>query len=70
MYDNCGALQDTIQILRAQPGQDAQGNAITTWMLIAETKAQARDLSGREFFANANHQAENVMNFKIRWRTV
>lgn len=42
MYDNCGALQDTIQILRAQPGQDAQGNAITTWMLIAETKAQAR----------------------------
>ena len=69
MYDNCGALQDTIQILRAQPGQDAQGNATTTWALIAETKAQARDLSGREFFANANHQAENVMNFKIRWRT-
>lgn len=69
MYDNCGALQDTIQILRAQPGQDAQGNAITTWMLIAETKAQARDLTGREFFANANHQTENVMNFKIRWRT-
>lgn len=68
MIDNCGQLQDSIEILRPQQSQDSQGNAITTWQLVAETMAQARDLSGREFFAAAQHQMENVMNFKIRWR--
>ncbi len=68
MIDNCGELQDPIQILAPQQSQDSQGNAITTWHVVAETMAQARDLSGQEFFSAAQHQMKNVMNFKIRWR--
>lgn len=69
MYDNCGELKDRIALLTRRTGQDSQGNATESWDELASVYAQARDLSGREFFAAAQHQMENVMNFKIRWRT-
>ncbi len=69
MKDNCGELRDPIQLLAPISSQDAQGNTVRRWQVVAETKAQARDLSGREFFAAAQHQMENIMNFKIRWRS-
>lgn len=67
-YDNCGTLRDAIELWSPEAGIDSQGNACTTWQLTAAIHAEARDLSGREFFAAAAHQLENVMQFKIRWR--
>lgn len=69
MRDNCGLLRDRIQLLSPVSGQDDQGNTVRRWQVAAETMAQARDLSGREFYAAAQHQMENIMNFKIRWRS-
>ena len=68
MYDNCGALRDRITLLTPQRSRDAQGNAVRTWAVLCETMAQARDQSGREFFAAAQHQTEKVKIFKVRWR--
>lgn len=68
MHDNCGELRDPIKLLIREAGQDIEGNATETWRECASLMSQARDLSGREFFAASVHQMENVMAFKIRWR--
>lgn len=68
MYDNCGELRDAICILAPERGQDSQGNATSKWTVLAQTMAQARDRSGREFYSGAQVQTEKVKDFKIRWR--
>ncbi len=68
MLDQCGQLQDPIEILTPRKGEDGQGNATAEWDTLAETYAQARDVGGSALYTAAAHQIRNLMDFKIRWR--
>lgn len=68
MYDNCGELREDITLLLPVTGQDSQGNATHGWEVLTRTRAQVRDVGGREYYAAATTQSEKRKDIKIRWR--
>lgn len=66
---NVGVFRHAIQLQKRTTVKDERGNAISSWETVAQTFAAVRDVSGRDFFAAAAHQVENVVTFTLRWRS-
>ena len=62
-----GALDRRITIERPAEVQDAAGQPVPGWDLVAERWAQKRDVRGRERFAAEQTIGEETAVFVIRW---
>lgn len=64
-----GALDRRITIEAATSSRDPKTNAVVKgWATVAETWANRRDTSSREFFAAGATNAEQLAVFTIRWQ--
>ena len=61
-----GRLRHVVYIERPVETRDALGSVTTTWQRVATTRAEVRDLSGREFFAAAAVQSEVTTTVRMR----
>lgn len=63
-----GDMDRRITILRYElAGDDGWGNPVETYVPTEEVWAEAKQESGREFFAAASIQAERKVVFRLRW---
>lgn len=62
-----GPLDRRISIERPASVQDAAGQPVPGWELVAERWAQKRDVRGRERFAAEQTIGEETAVFLIRW---
>lgn len=46
---------------------DEYGRRHVPWVPVAQVRAQAADVSGREFYEAAAHQMQNIVTFTMRW---
>lgn len=63
-----GRLDRRITISRRTTTQDALGGVVETWSPLCTVWAACRPLTGREYFAAMQVNAEIAMEFTIRWR--
>lgn len=62
-----GRMDRRITIERRADVQDAAGEPVPGWDLVAERWAQKRDVRGRERFAAEQEIGEETAVFVIRW---
>jgi len=63
-----GDMDRRITILRYElAGDDGWGNPVETYVPTEEVWAEAKQESGREFFAAASIQSERKVVFRLRW---
>lgn len=62
-----GRLDTRITIERHVTGQDAWGQPVDTWELLASTWASVEPLQGREYIAAQAVQAETTIRVRVRY---
>lgn len=62
-----GHLRHTLVIEEATETRDAHGQAVATWSTFATVPGSLEPLSGREFIASAQVQAEVTARARIRY---
>lgn len=63
-----GKLRHLITIEAPTEAQDKYGEPVQGWTQVAEVWASREDLSGREWFAAQQVQADVTTRFRIRYR--
>ncbi len=66
---DAGRLDKRVTLRSKVVAQDAWGAPVETWSDVAIVWAAVEPLSGREFFAAAQVQAEQMQRITIRYRT-
>lgn len=60
-------LRDRVNIMAKTSTQDAYGQSVVTWVLVASVWANVKQIRGREFFAAAQINQETTVKFTIRY---
>ena len=63
-----GNLHKKITIQQVTEGRTESGAVTETWSTFAEPFASVEPVSGREYFAAQQVQAENTVKFRIRYQ--
>ncbi|WP_374374500.1 phage head closure protein [Dongia sp.] len=63
-----GELDRRVTLLRPVIGRDGAGGPVTSWQNAGRVWAKVKDISGREYFAAAQVNAEITTTFLIRYR--
>lgn len=66
---NVGRFRQLVEIQRPAYGRekvDEYGRRVTPWETFEQVRAQAADVSGREFYEAAAHQMQNTVTFTMR----
>ncbi len=64
-----GKLDKRILIQKRVVEQDTFGEGLEDWSNLACVWAEIRGISGKEFFESRQEHAEDILEFKIRYRT-
>ncbi|MFT9848514.1 phage head closure protein [Aneurinibacillus sp. REN35] len=65
---NPGKLNKRITLQRFEKTKDSEGIVTEAWNDVATVWASAEPLRGREYFAAAAVNQENIVRFRIRYR--
>jgi SPP1 family predicted phage head-tail adaptor len=63
-----GKLDNRITLQVQSTTQDAYGQQVETWAVVATVWAEVRDVSGKEYFAAQATQNTVQTKIRIRWR--
>ena len=63
-----GTLRHTVTLEEAVETRDAVGGVVTTWQEVATVHAAKKGRSGREYYAAAQTQAEDLVEWQLRYR--